>query len=61
MSIVEDYDSIARRLRELQAAAPKGAEEITELERWRDLARQTAREYVESRRRHSRASTAGRV
>jgi hypothetical protein len=35
----------------LKAAEPKRAEEITELERWRDLARQTAIEYVDSRRR----------
>ena len=53
MPIIEDYGDIAKRLRELQAADPKGADEITELERWRDLARQTAREYVETRRRRS--------
>jgi hypothetical protein len=51
MPIIEDYGAIAKRLRELKATAPKGAGEITELERWHDLARQTAREYVESRRR----------
>jgi hypothetical protein len=55
MAIIEEYGAIAKRLRELRAtgASPKGAEEITELEHWRDLARQTAREYVESRRRRS--------
>jgi hypothetical protein len=53
MAIVEEYGAIAKRLRELQTTAPKGADEITELERWRDLARQTAREYVESRRQRS--------
>jgi hypothetical protein len=51
VAVIEDYGAIAKRLRELQAVAPKGASEITELERWRDLARQTATEYVESRRR----------
>jgi len=51
MPIVEDYDAIAKRLRELQAAEPKSAERITELERWRDLARETARTYVGNRRR----------
>ena len=53
MSIIEEYGAIAKRLRELRAAtaSPKGAEEITKLERWRDLARKTAIEYVESRRR----------
>lgn len=51
MPIVEEYDAIARRLRELRSASPKSVDEITDLEQWRDLARQTAREYVEDRRR----------
>jgi hypothetical protein len=51
MPIVEDYEAIAKRLRELRAAAPKSAERITELERWRDLACETARVYVDDRRR----------
>ena len=50
MPIVEDYGAIAKRLRQLQAGASKEDGEITELEQWRDLARQTAREYVERRR-----------
>jgi hypothetical protein len=37
------YDAIAKRLRELQAAELKSAERITELERWRNLAPETAR------------------
>jgi hypothetical protein len=55
MAIIEEYGAIAKRLRELRAtgASSKSAEQITELEHWRDLARQTAREYVESRRRRS--------
>jgi hypothetical protein len=55
VAIIEEYGAIARRLRELRAAtaSPKSAEDITEMERWRDLARQTAREYVESRRRRN--------
>ena len=53
MPIIEDYDAIAKRLRELRAASPKGADEITDLERWRDLARQTARVYVDDRRRRA--------
>jgi len=53
MPIIEEYDAIAKRLRELNTKAPKGAEEITDLERWRDLARETARVYVESRRRRA--------
>ena len=51
MPIVEDYKAIAKRARELRAAAPKSAERITELERWRDLARETARVYADGRRR----------
>jgi len=52
MAIINDYDAIARRLRELQAASPKSTDKITELESWRDLAKETARVYVEHRRRH---------
>ena len=51
MPIVEEYDAIAKRLRELKTSAPKGMDEITELERWRDLAKETAGAYVEDRRR----------
>ena len=53
MAIIEEYRAIAKRLRELQADAPKGVDEITELEQWRNLARQTASEYVDSRRQRS--------
>ena len=55
MPIVEEYDAIAKRLRELRTASPKGADEITDLERWRDLAQETARVYVENRRRRATA------
>jgi hypothetical protein len=51
MPIIEEYDAIAKRLRELRAASPKSVDEITNLERWRDVARQTAEEYAENRRR----------
>jgi hypothetical protein len=51
MPIIEEYDAIAKRLRELRAVSPKSVDEITNLERWRDIARQTAEEYVENRRR----------
>jgi hypothetical protein len=53
MPIIDEYTIIARRLRELQAASTKAMEEITNLEVWRNLARETAREYLESRRRDS--------
>jgi hypothetical protein len=49
MPIVEEYDVVAKRLRELKTRAPKGANEITELEQWRDIAKETARAYVEDR------------
>jgi hypothetical protein len=51
MPIVEDYEAIAKRLRELKGSGPKSMERITELERWRALARETARTYVGTRRR----------
>ena len=50
MSILDDYGAIAKRMRELQAASPKDANEIAELERWRDAALGVAREYVQARR-----------
>jgi hypothetical protein len=53
MAIIEEYDAIAKRLRELQTATPKAANEIAHLERWRDLARETARVYVDGRRRRA--------
>lgn len=49
MPIIEEYDAIARRLRELRAAIPKGVGKIANLERWRVLARETAEEYIERR------------
>ena len=51
MPIIDDYDAIAKRVRELRATSPKSAEEITELERWRDAAWEVARIYVQNRRR----------
>jgi hypothetical protein len=50
MAIIDDFDSIAKRMREIKASAPKDAREITELERWRDAALDTARAYVQRRR-----------
>ncbi len=40
-------------LNELLPTSPKGVNDITDLERWRDLARETAQEYVENRRREA--------
>jgi hypothetical protein len=53
MAIIEDYDAIAKRLRELRAPSSKSANEISEMELWRDLATETARIYVENRRRRA--------
>jgi hypothetical protein len=47
MAIINDYAAIARRLRELKPPAGKDKE----LKSWQDLAEETARSYVESRRR----------
>ena len=51
MSIINDYEAIARRLRELSPPADKGGD----LKKWRDHAEETARTYVESRRQGSLA------
>lgn len=51
MAIIDDFDAIAKRLRELQSPAAKSAEDIAEMEQWRDLARETARVYLANRRR----------
>jgi hypothetical protein len=53
MAIIEDYDAISRRLHELLTTSPKGVNDITDLERWRNLARETAQEYVENRHREA--------
>jgi hypothetical protein len=52
MAIIEDYGAIAKRLRELAPElADRGPREIDELEKWRHRAEETARVYVQSRRR----------
>ena len=56
MPIIDEYDAIARRLRELEGRERKAGEppkggQIGDIEKWRDLARETARQYVEDRRR----------
>jgi hypothetical protein len=48
MAIINDYDAIARRLRELN---PPPAGKDHDLKVWRSRAEETARTYVESRRR----------
>ena len=49
MAIIDDYEGIARRMRELNGAG-KG-KSGDDAKAWRDLAEETARTYVESRRR----------
>jgi hypothetical protein len=56
VAIIDDFEGIAKRLRELKLGAPKDAHEIAELERWRDHAMETARVYVENRRRDAKGS-----
>ncbi len=46
MAIVDDYDDIAKRLRELKPPAKDAR-----LDKWREIAAETARVYVEHRRR----------
>ena len=46
MSIINDYEAIARRLRELNPTTDKD----DDLKKWRDHAKETAQTYVESRR-----------
>jgi hypothetical protein len=50
MAIVEDYEAIARRLRELNPSASPPAKDAR-LDKWREIASETARVYVENRRR----------
>jgi hypothetical protein len=50
MPIIEDYDAIARRLRELNPPARQAGKTTGRLEEWRELAEATAREYVQTRR-----------
>ena len=49
MPIIEDYEAIARRLRELNPAPAAGKAE-EELKGWREAAEATARDYVHARR-----------
>jgi hypothetical protein len=53
MAIIDDFDGIAKRLRELHSAAPKSVNEIADLEKWRDAAKTAARAYVENRRKEA--------
>jgi hypothetical protein len=47
VAIINDYEAIARRLRELNPVARKDAD----IEKWRDLAAEIAQTHVDSRRR----------
>lgn len=52
MAIIEDYDAIAKRLRELTPVpADQDHHEIDELDKWRHRAEETAWAYVQNRRR----------
>jgi len=49
--IIEDYDGIARRLRELKPSATPSAKDADLTDKWRGFAEETARAYVQNRRR----------
>jgi hypothetical protein len=49
MAIIEDYAAIAKRLRELQPVSSQTSQEIDQ-GKWRNLAEQTARDWVQTRR-----------
>jgi len=51
MPIVEDYEAIARRLRELNPSATPSGKTTDRLDEWRTAAEATARDYVQTRRR----------
>ena len=50
MPIIDDYDAIAKRMRELELPVQEQSPEEAELEEWRDAAFDTARAYVHKRR-----------
>jgi hypothetical protein len=49
MAIIEEYAAIAKRLRELQPVSSQTSQEIDQ-DKWRNLAEQTARDWVQTRR-----------
>ncbi len=49
MAIIDDHEAIAKRLRKLKPSAAPAKD--TDLDKWRDVAKETARVYVENRRR----------
>ena len=50
MAIIEDYAAIAKRLRELQPVSSQSSSRDIDQEKWRNLAEQTAREWVQNRK-----------
>src|SRR5438128_2634349 len=50
MPIIEDYDAIAKRLRELNPPATPATKDTDLTDRWRDIAADTARIYAQNRR-----------
>jgi len=49
MAIIDDHEAIARRLRKLKPSATPTKN--TQLDKWREIAAETARVYVQNRRR----------
>lgn len=50
MAIIDDYSAIAKRLRELNPAAVPKAHKSEPVDRWHNMAEDTARIYAQNRR-----------
>ena len=51
MAIIDDYEAIAKRARELKLPVRAQSHKVFDLEEWRQAALETARAYVQTRRR----------
>jgi hypothetical protein len=51
MPIIDDYEAIAKRARELKLPVQAQSHKVSDLEKWREAALETARAYVQTRRR----------
>jgi len=61
MPIIDDYVAIAKRMRELESRVHAQSLEESELGKWREAARETARAYVKRRRQELARSEERRV
>jgi hypothetical protein len=51
MPIIDHYEAIGKRARELKLPVQAQSYKVSELEKWREAALETARAYVQTRRR----------